>query len=319
MRRFTIFSVAAMLVIALNACDGGYRQQLPQIAGPSSQNATKNGGALLYLGQPYQNKISIFPYAHGVAGSAIATINILSENGICSDNNGNVYVPTGSDRNISVFEHGATSPTRTIRVSGYPLACAVDRSTGTLAVTVFTRFGKLTKDCLVYVYPHAQAPGKKYLSFKSFANAESIAYDNLHDLFVVSNTCGRHHQCSPYELYELTPGADAFRQVYLKGLTFARPVEIAWTNRGLLLASSGTLQSRSTGFTLSIRNYVASVLNTIPFANSRTVNNIAVDDGLAIVTNDTANAVDTYRVRTGKPISILSGGLGEPFGITISR
>jgi hypothetical protein len=312
----TLFAVA-VVASALNGCSA-YRQQLPATVGPAATNATR-GGMLLYVSQPYQNKVSIFPYARGVAGPAIATIDIPSASGICSDNNGNVYVPAGLSRDITVFEHGATSPTRTIRVSGYPLACAVDRSTGALAVTVFAPFGKLTKGCLVYVYPDGGAPGKKYVSSEGFTTAESIAYDDLHDLFVIADTCGTKHQCSPYELYELTPGAEVFRQVYLKGLTFARPVQIAWTNRGLLLAASGTLQSRSTGFMLSIHNYVASVLDTIPFTNSRTISDIAVDDGVAILANGSIDTVDSYRVPTGKPISVLSGSLGEPFGIAISR
>jgi hypothetical protein len=91
--------------------------------------------------------------------------------GLCSDANGDVFVPAGST--IFEYAHGGTQPIAELSDpyggAGY---CAIDPTTGNLAVSP-----------TVAVYAGARGTGKEYPGGNAVGN-NSCAYDNKGNLFV---------------------------------------------------------------------------------------------------------------------------------------
>jgi hypothetical protein len=91
----------------------------------------KSGG-LLYVSDGVSN-VYVFSYP---AGSLVGKLTGLSDpSGECADKAGNIFITTFDSASIVEYAHGGTSPIATLNDPGYPLDCAVDPTTGNLAVT----------------------------------------------------------------------------------------------------------------------------------------------------------------------------------------
>ncbi len=88
-------------------------------------------------------------------GKLIGALNVTGNN-LCSDNKGDVYVPSGG-YTILEYSHGSINPIRKLADGDIPLGCAVDPSTGNLAVT---NEGSGAGE--VAIYPNAQEPAQWY-------------------------------------------------------------------------------------------------------------------------------------------------------------
>ena len=102
--------------------------------------------------------------------------------GVCADpNNGNVFAITGNNE-IDEYAHGGTTPIAEIVLpAGDPTACAVDPTTGNLAVTAIETPTEL-RDTL-FIYPQAQGSPTTYTD-KQLPGLISPAYDDVGNLFV---------------------------------------------------------------------------------------------------------------------------------------
>jgi hypothetical protein len=100
---------------------------------PSTRN-------LLYITGDYQSmKTWIYTYAPGtieLCGS-LPTYGLTGPIGPCSDSAGNVYIPTkfASKGEVVEYAHAGTTIIKTLTGLTYPEDCAVDSTTGDLAVT----------------------------------------------------------------------------------------------------------------------------------------------------------------------------------------
>ena len=83
--------------------------------------------SLLYVATGSNVYILSYP-----GGKTIGDLGIIGHN-LCSDNNGDVFVPT-SDYQVREFSHEG-NPVQTLQAGDVPLACAADPFTGNLAVT----------------------------------------------------------------------------------------------------------------------------------------------------------------------------------------
>ena len=161
--------------------------QASSVAGVGSwtaADATKKD--LLYAVYPNavkQATIDLYSYPQGILEGQITGLN--SPGGDCSDNEGNVYVTDVEPSNSEVveFAHGGTHPIRTLSVpSGKnPYSCAVDPTTGDLAVT---NYGNTSGDgASLLIYRKAKGQPKSYAD-PQFLNFAYCTYDNSGNLFV---------------------------------------------------------------------------------------------------------------------------------------
>jgi hypothetical protein len=115
-------------------------------------------------------------------GQLIGTItNIRDPQGACSDKNGNVFITAYITENVLEYAHGGTTPIAKLEDFGYyPLGCAVDPTTGNLAVANQAGMGGAGGNVAIYT----NAKGKP--TYYNTYNSAWCAYDQHGDLFVVS-------------------------------------------------------------------------------------------------------------------------------------
>lgn len=102
----------------------------PQIPLP----AAGSGGRLIYVSDSETNTLSFYTYRDGKLKGSI-TAGLSEPQGLCSDQNGNVWLANTGDSNVVEYAHGATAPEQTLATPGqYPVGCSIDNK-GDVAVS----------------------------------------------------------------------------------------------------------------------------------------------------------------------------------------
>jgi WD40 repeat protein len=137
-------------------------------------------GDLLYVADG-EGRAFVLTYPQG---QLVGQLDFPSTNSgnICSDGDGDIFVPSGYDgEEIWEYAHGGTQPIATLREdSGYPIACAVDPTTGNLAVTNEINYPYKGN---VAIYAGAQGD-PTYYSDSEIPNPIFCGYDNRGNLFI---------------------------------------------------------------------------------------------------------------------------------------
>jgi hypothetical protein len=135
---------------------------------------------LLYVSDPSGGVVYIFSYP---TLRAIGTLSGFgSPSGLCADPAGDVWITNQYPPKIIEYPHGGTKPIRTIQDPGQPFSCAVDTTTGDLAVT--NDYGIKGS---VAVYPKAKGKPKVYAD-PDIKHDLYVTYDGSGDLFVDGNS-----------------------------------------------------------------------------------------------------------------------------------
>jgi hypothetical protein len=130
--------------------------------------------------------------------------------GLCSDESGDVYVLFGAI--IYVYAHGATKPSGTLTDPGTGTSCAVDPTTGNLAVS--NRGYLYEESGSIAIYANARGTPTVYVDPEVYFPSE-CAYDNACNLVV--NGFGEQDE-SPHFLAELPSGSSTFTNITLNGV-----------------------------------------------------------------------------------------------------
>ena len=150
-------------------------------------------------------------------------------NGECVDNAGNVFV-TNSAGYIDEYRHGGAKPFATLADYGvFPFDCAVDPSTGNLAVTNYPGFYDSHGN--VAVYKRARGTPKLYADAKMVLY-NACAYDNDGNLYLDGTDSG-----SALEFAELPKGSGDFTDITLDQ-PFQKPGSVFWDGKYLAVGSS---------------------------------------------------------------------------------
>jgi hypothetical protein len=158
------------------------------------------------------DSVFVLSYPHG---DLIGSLNISGSN-LCSDKNGDVFIPT-SGYVILEYAHGGAYPIQTLHGGDIPLDCAVDPVTGNLAVTQeASGAGELA------IFPNAQEPATWYRDPDIYTFG-LCGYDDRGNLFVDGNGTGNY-------LAELPKGSGTFTN-YLLSNRFDVFGGIQWDGR----------------------------------------------------------------------------------------
>jgi WD40 repeat protein len=155
----------------------------PQSANPSVattlQASSPSRGDFVYFAGAFGTQVYIYSFP---GGKRVGTLNGFKNTaGLCSDSSGNVWVIDAvSRRRSAIFEyaHGGYKRIASLRVDKGADACAVDPSSGDLAVA--------TSDASVAVWTNGQGSPTLFSTAKFFKRAQTIAYDGLGNLYVRS-------------------------------------------------------------------------------------------------------------------------------------
>jgi hypothetical protein len=161
--------------------------------------------------------IVVLSYPQGSEVGELSGFSAIS--GACVDAAGDVWVVNFSPPEAIEYAHGGTTPIATLSDPGEePVGCAVDPSTGNLAISNYYPSN-------VAVYQRAQGNPTLYTD-PDFGGYESCAYDDSGDLFVDGAvTVG--------EIAELQPGSNAMQTVLLSEQILPRDLE--WDGKYLAI------------------------------------------------------------------------------------
>ncbi len=152
-------------------------------------------------------------------------------NHLCSDDQGDVWVTDGfrgsswSDGLVLKYKHGGTKPIETLSDNQFPVACAVDESTGDLAVVGQPNPAKNYNGGAA-IYPGGQG---KPTYYRVSGGPISCTYDSSSDLFVVVSPASKYRA-----LIWLKKGRSGFKSFLLH--PEVTPYGVRWDGTDLALA-----------------------------------------------------------------------------------
>ncbi|MBV9720163.1 MAG: hypothetical protein JOZ77_12660 [Candidatus Eremiobacteraeota bacterium] len=197
---------------------------------------------LLYVSSPddKNDDINVFSYPQGklVGGLSITGYGVF---GLCSDDKGNVFVTTagnvnsGTSSQVYEYAHGGTQPIATLSDPAFGNDCAVDPTTGNLAVANDFGTGNGYDHGNVAVYQGGQGSATIYYDPDIYWY-DWCVYDSNGNLYVDGSSEG-----GPYPLAELPKNGSAFEAVTLNETPLAESLQ--W-DAGDLVISGWQWQKR---------------------------------------------------------------------------
>jgi len=176
--------------------------------------------------------------------------------GLCSDRSGDVFILVGSSEfnsnYIYEYAHGGTEPIATLTDSGVPFSCAVDPTTGNLAVANVFGLGKGFPPGNIAVYADAQGT-PTYYSDSDITIYGFCTYDDTGNLFVTSQRQGE-------PIGELTEGGGSFENITTNLGTY--PGSIQWDNGNLVVAAYDGYKGIQSVYRLKISGTYGTVVGT---------------------------------------------------------
>ena len=177
---------------------------------------------LLYVSDD-RGVVYVFDYPGGSLVGTIAGLN--GPSGLCSDSAGNVYVTETGAQDILKFPHGARKPSATLFDFGaFPDGCAVDPTTGNLAVTDYATSPSQGPGN-VLIYPSGSGNPVKYAN-ANFNVYLFCGYDAHGNLLVD----GLNGPSTEAEFAELPRGGKNLKPVTLD-TTIAYPGAVQWDGK----------------------------------------------------------------------------------------
>lgn len=302
-------ALAAGLVGALLAGCGGAPTAIapPQSVADSPTTDFAKAEQLLYVSTAHKG-IDIYRYDSdrlvgrlGFHGKPLT--------GICSDNQGHVWVPTSNDNGAIVeYAHGGGTPIHTLSApSNYGLLeCSVDPGSGDLAVTGSCDYvsGRCLSSGSIFIYHQARGRPVTYQD-PNLPAPTFCAYDNGGNLFVDGDTADR-----TFGFAELRSGSKKFTKLSLdENLSEFGGVQTVGPN---VAVANGTSIDE---FSINGNNGVE--VAQIPVDGASGVYSFWLYAKSLIVANAGNNQVQYYRFPGGgKPDRTIF--VEEPMGVTVS-
>ena len=163
---------------------------------------------LLYVSD--DDELLIFSYPKGKLVGEV-TVPSGDFGGLCSDSAGDVFVTSAGSRSQSYileYAHGGTEPIATLSDPGWPNGCAVDPTTGNVAITNVFANDPPDYHGDVVVFPNGQGPPAEY-SDSSIPFFQFCSYDGAGNLIVDG------YDSSSDGIAELPAGGQSLRDIAL--------------------------------------------------------------------------------------------------------
>jgi hypothetical protein len=215
----------------LAGCNGGSQLPLSASGAPASSgvagaswispgvHADRRKRKLVYLSDFYASEVPFYKWESTKLKGTIST-GLEDPQGMCNGS-GHAWISNTDASDLAEYAFGGTTEIGTLSDAGYyPVACAVDPTTGNLAVAnIFT-----TSDGAgnVVIYSHASGSGTAY-TVPNIAEPFFLTYDDTGNLFVDGHPVlfG-----SGFAFAELPAGSGSFSAVTLnKAIAFPGPVQ----------------------------------------------------------------------------------------------
>ncbi|HEX3458947.1 MAG TPA: hypothetical protein VHR97_13440, partial [Candidatus Baltobacteraceae bacterium] len=183
--------------------------------------------ALLYVADLDCNVVNVFSYPDDKPMGKL-TDDLASPDGICVDAKQNVWIVNNAGAvDVAVeYKHGGKKHVAAVQDPGLGahIGCSVDPATGNLAVTTYG-LGS-SGGGLVAVYVHAKGTPKHYTDSK-IPHFNFCGYDPKGNLYADGTDAAQ----SQFFFAELSKGANAFKNITLKGGLIYYPGQVQWDGK----------------------------------------------------------------------------------------
>ncbi len=251
---------------------------------------------LLYVSDRKDGSVSVYSLPEGSLRDRIPDIRA---NGLCSSESGDVFIPKNNE--VLEYAHDGARPIAVFRSSlgGAVQFCAVDPSTGNLAVAG-------AKSGLA-IYVGAKAGPKVYRT-GHHDRFSSVAYDGDGNLFVVSTN---------RNLLELPNGDTRLRDVSWNGTRPGNLGSIQSDGEYLAVESPGTASTPTTVFRYTVSGAEATLAGKTVLRGTQSPQQVLIHGGELVVPG--AAGVTFYGYPGGGSPLKLVKETGEPQFATVSR
>ncbi|MFZ0030461.1 MAG: hypothetical protein WAK84_01140 [Candidatus Cybelea sp.] len=322
-------ALGILVVIGLLVgCGGSAGSQLSQLPSPATQNATRalrlgSDGSrrgdswmapdakrhdLLYVSDLGSGDVNVYSYPRGELKGVLTGFSAPHYE--CVDAAGNVFIANGSANQLLEYAHGGKTPIKTFNEPGFTHGCAVDPTTGNLAVLhdpASSSPGGFS------IYKHARGVPKEYTTPNVF-RVYFIGYDGKGDLFVDGTDMH-----NAYELAELPPGGKAAKAITLnQSIILAGAIQ--WDGKYLAIGDQVSIYGPSKIYQFSVAGDAGTLAGTTRLANSCDVLQFWLQGRRVIASNVCAPHVLYFNYPAGgASTKTISDSLIEPVGVTVSR
>jgi hypothetical protein len=328
-------SGVAATVIALTACSGGASQPplgSPPVALTSVADATtiarpdrgsswmarspETSQSLLYISD--EGTFDVYVYSFP-ALKRVGTLTGFSQpQGDCVDRNGNVWIASTQVHQILEFAHGGKSAIHIlVDPTGYPVGCAIDPTTGNLAVTNFFDFSGAGS---VMIYRKARGTPTPYANPKAYYYYFA-GYDPKGNLYVSGRTGG-----NSYILSVLPHGKTSMATVSISGGSIQFPGTVQWAGSSLVLGDQKCDRIKSSCFyRTDVSGTVARIVGTTRLTGSCDVVQAWIQNAQLAAGNYAAcgghasSTTDVWPFPAGGKATKSVRGVTAPVGATISN
>lgn len=264
---------------------------------------------LLYVSDYETNDVDAFSYPGGKLEGVLKGVlrAFPLQTGLCSNAAGDVFIPDSSDSSVLVYAHAATKLSRRLLdLRQFPYSCAVDRGSGDLAVINLI---SLRGAGGVAIY--ADAKGRpRQLTYGFVYMYYFGAYDDRGNLFVDATY---DVPSVPFAFVELPKGSKSLGTVTLDQ-TVLSPGGVGWDGKHVVV---GDVKS-SRLYQFDISGSVGTETGSTQLAQARDVNQFVVIGASVAGASFKGKSVGLWTYPGGAPGKPI-GGLGEPFGVTLSK
>jgi hypothetical protein len=264
---------------------------------------------LLYVSNVYT--ITVYSYPKG---KLVGTLeNFDKPYGECVDMKGNVWVTDSTFGKIYEYAHGGTKPLHTLKDPEYvPYGCAVDPTTGDLAVANYSDASARQGDLVVY--HKAKGTPKSYIGYE-FYYYYYCGYDAKGNLYVD----GLNDYGENFEFGELAKGGGAIQDILLPN-SLKAPGGIEWDGQYVAVGDKGEAIYQYT-----FSNGAATLEGTTTLTGAANVGQFDIVGSTVVTPNefftDTTNsgAVLYYPYPAGgASTQTITNGVFYPFAAVIS-
>ncbi|MGB8907337.1 MAG: hypothetical protein WCC84_01175 [Candidatus Cybelea sp.] len=267
---------------------------------PEAKNET-----LLYVSNVYTITVYSFP-----KGKLVGTLSDFEKPyGECVDTKGNVYITDSSFGKIYEYAHGGTKPIKTLKDPEYvPYGCAVDPTTGNLAVANYSDASAREGD--LAIYSKAKGYPKSYIGY-DFYYYYYCGYDPKGNLYIN----GLNDYGENLEFGELAKGGTEIKDILLPNTVhFVGGVE--WDGQYVAVGDGGV-----NIYQYTFNNDKATLEGTTSLTGAGNVGQFGIADSMVVTPNQffSSSGVLLYPYPSGgSSTQTITDGVFYPFSSVIS-
>jgi hypothetical protein len=294
---------------ALASCGGGTltSENIPVRSAHASWMApTAKKQVLLYISDYGDGAVHVFSWPKGKLVGTLSGFRRAT--GECVDKAGDVWITSYVSAEIVEYAHGGATPIATLSDPGeYPISCAVDPTTGNLAVGNI----ETTSDDQgsVAIYPGAQGTPTLYTD-PGIDRIFFMDYDHKGNLFVD----GRPNSTDGFVFAELPEGSGSFTNITLDQ-SIGMPAGVQWDGNDVVVGD----QQAAYLYRFKLSGSSGTEVGVTPLDGSADVVQSCIQGRKVVGPNaDSGNAM-IWKYPAGGSATKTIDGLEIPFGAVISK